>query len=186
MKYVVSFMAGALAFAAPVLAQSDVERGFAGAVRGCEEWILNPASWVDGVGPFIAAVGLGHEMGLVDNVPEISLPPSEFQSGNQYWRINSTAGAGYVLVVSDQLPMCHITGGGDTDLQPAIEAVLASEGFGTRWLRVSSGMNSDMMTTVFQHREAPSLSITISHASQPGQRLDRVQVLATATYAMSN
>src|SRR3546814_15249432 len=64
-------------------------------------------------------------MGLVDSVDEASLPPKELLRGNHYWRINSTEKAGYVLVVSDQLPMCHITGGGDTDLQPIVEAVIA-------------------------------------------------------------
>src|SRR3546814_19338345 len=65
-------------------------------------------------------------MGLVNQIDEASLPPKELRRGNHYWRINSTEKAGYVLVVSDQLPMCHITGGGGTDLQPAIEAVMAS------------------------------------------------------------
>ncbi|HEU0283685.1 MAG TPA: hypothetical protein VFR52_00910, partial [Sphingomicrobium sp.] len=130
----------------------------------------------------VSTVGLGNKMGLVESVAEVSLPPKELRRGNHFWRINSTEGAGYVLVVSDQLPMCHITGGGDTDLQPAVEAVIASDGFGKRWERVSSASKGDMVTTVFRNREDRSLSIAISRAIQPKQRFDRVQVLATATY----
>src|SRR3546814_9173797 len=106
------FLFAAFALATPVHAQSDLEDGFAGALRGCEEWILDPASWAQGSGPFVAAVGLGDKMGLVNQIDEASLPSKELRRGNHYWRINSTEKAGYVLVVSDQLPMCHITGGG--------------------------------------------------------------------------
>ncbi|MBX3561111.1 MAG: hypothetical protein KF780_04790 [Sphingomonas sp.] len=186
MQQVALFLIAALTSAAPALAQPDVERGFAGVLRGCEEWVLQPASWVDGAEPFIAAVGLGNEMSLVENVPEVSLPPTELRHGNHYWHVNSTEDAGYFLVVSDQLPMCHITGGGNTDLQPAIEAILASETFGMRWRQISDSTREGMITTVFQHRENESFSIAISRARQPNQRLDRVQVLATATYSTTS
>ena len=182
----ISFMVAAIATAAPAQAQTEVGNGFAGALRGCEEWVLNPASWAEGTGPFISTVGLGNKMGLVEQVADVSLPPKGLRRGNHYWRINSTEGSGYVLVVSDQLPMCHITGGGNTDLQPAVEAVIASQAFGQRWEQVSSASKGDMVTTVFRNREDPSLSIAISRATQPKQRLDRVQVLATATYKTSN
>lgn len=183
MRYLFSLIAALLASVAPVHAQTDVEKGFAGALRGCEEWILNPASWAEGVGPFVSTVGLGNKMGLVKDVADVSLPPKELRRGNHYWRINSTEGAGYILVVSDELPMCHITGGGNADLQPVVEAVIASENFEKRWQKVSNGSKDDMVTTIFENREEPSLSITISRAEQPNQRLDRVQVLATAIYA---
>lgn len=182
----ISLMVAAMATATPVQAQSEVEQGFAGALRGCEEWVLNPASWAEGTGSFVSTVGLGNKMGLVEKVTEVSLPPPELRRGNHYWRINSTEGVGYVLVVSDQLPMCHITGGGNADLQPAVEAVIASETFGQRWQQVSTASKGDMVTTVFRNREEPSLSIAISRATLPKQRLDRVQVLATATYKTSN
>ena len=57
-----------LAIAVPANAQSDLEKGFAGALRGCEEWVLNPASWSEGIDPFVATVGLGDKMGLVESV----------------------------------------------------------------------------------------------------------------------
>ena len=181
MKSIVLLIA-ALTLAAPAHAQSDLEIGFAGALRGCEEWILNPASWVQGTGPFVATVGLGDRMGLVDQVDKATLPPKELRLGNRYWRINSSQGAGYILVVSDQLPMCHITGGGNTDLQPTVEAVIASADFRRRWEPVADLSKGDLASTQFRNREVLSLSIAISRAKSPGLRLDRVQVIATATY----
>lgn len=182
MRYLLTLVAASAAFAAPVQAQSSLEKGFTGALRGCEEWVLNPASWADGTGPFVKAVGLGNQMGLVERVEEVNLPPEQLRKANHYWRINSTPGAGYVLVVSDRLPMCHITGGGDTDLQPIVEAVLSSAEFNRHWEQSESSSQGDMATTVFRNRQAPRFSIAISRANQPGQRLDRVQVLATAIY----
>jgi hypothetical protein len=171
-----------LVSATPAAAQSELEQGFAGALRGCEEWVLHPASWADGLGPFASKVGLGDKMGLVSSVNEAVLPPMEMRVANHYWRINSTPGAGYFLVVSDQLPMCHITGGGDTDLQPAVEAVLGSSDFQRHWEKVRDNSGAEMASTVFRSLEEPSFLIVISRAKQPGQRLDRVQVLATATF----
>ena len=171
-----------LALAGPSYAQSgDLEAGFSGAVRGCEGWVLNPASWVDGMDPFISATGLGRQMGRVKSVNEASLPPKELRVGNHYWRINSTKEAGYVLVVSDRLPMCHITGGGGVDLQPVIKAVLNSEKFQSRWEKLAESSQGEMVTTTYKNREEPALSMVISHSDQPGQRVDRVQVMATAT-----
>ena len=182
MRHFLSFVAATVAVAAPAQAQGDLEKGFAGALKGCEEWVLNPASWADGPQPFITTVGLGNTMGLVSKVEEVNLPPKQLRKGNHYWRINSTLGAGYVLVVSDQLPMCHLTGGGDTDLQPVVETVLSSPDFKGRWEQLKTSTKGDMVSTVFRNRQDPAMSITISRANQPNQRLDRVQVLATATY----
>jgi hypothetical protein len=121
-------------------------------------------------------------MGLVEKVEEVNLPPEQLRRANHYWRINSTPNAGYVLVVSDRLPMCHITGGGDTDLQPIVEAVLASADFKTRWEQIETKSDGDMASTVYRNRQTPAFSIAISRARLQGQRLDRVQVLATAFY----
>ena len=182
MRYLLSFLVATAASAAPVRPQTDLEKGFAGALKGCEEWVLNPASWIDGTGPFIAAVGLGAKMGRVDKVEDVTLPPTQLRRGNHYWRINSTEKAGYILIVSDQLPMCHITGGGNTDLQPAVESVLASHEFESRWEKLSSNAKGEMASTTFRNRKDPAFSIIISRAPRPSQRLDRVQVLATAIY----
>jgi len=175
-------LAALAAVSAPAQAQSTLERGFAGALRGCEEWVLNPASWAEGTGPFVKAVGLGDEMALVDRVEEVNLPPQQLRKGNRYWRINSSQGAGYVLVVSDQLPMCQITGGGNTDLEPAVEAVLASPEFASQWERITDTSKGEMVSTEYRSREDSRFSIVISRAKEAGMRLDRVQMLATATY----
>lgn len=174
------FVLGLLALATPVPAQSELQDGFAAALRGCEEWVLNPSSWATGVGPFLSAVGLGDKMGAVDKIDEAALPPQQLRRANHFWRINSTPGAGYILVVSDQLPMCHITGGGDTDLQPIVQSVLASTDFKSRWERVREATHGDMVATEFRSHEEPQFSILISRAKGAGQRSDRVQVVATA------
>ena len=173
-----------LAPATQAVGPTEVEKGFAGALRGCEEWVLNPASWAEGVGPFVKTVGLGDRMGMVDRVDEVSLPPPQLRRGNHYWRINSTTDAGYMLVVSDQLGMCHITGGGDTDLQPAIETVIASSDFAGRWRRMSDLSRGEMASTEFRSLKDPKFSMVISRAKEPGGRRDRVQVIATATYML--
>ena len=117
--------------------------------------MLNPASWVDGTDPFIKAVGLGQQMGLVESVDEVNLPPKQMRRANHYWRINSTPTAGYVLVVSDQMPMCHITGGGGTDLQPSVQTVLSSSKFTGRWEQLKTTSQGDMATTSFRNRQNP-------------------------------
>ena len=176
-------LALAVLIALPAETPSVLKQGLAGALRGCEEWVLNPNSWINGPAPFIATVGLGERMGVVDHVDEASLPPVPLRRGNHYWRINSTTTAGYVLVVSDQMPMCHITGGGGVDLQPTVEAVLASDEFADRWEVVESSEADNMVSTAVRNRTDPSLSAIISRANAPGARLDRVQVLVTATYS---
>jgi hypothetical protein len=121
----------------------------------------------------------------VQRVDEAALPPEALRRGNHYWRINSTPEAGFILVVSDQLPMCHITGGGRADLQPAIASVLASSAFAGRWERVEDRLAGDMISSRYRSRSAPRFAITISRAKAPGQRLDRVQVLATGAFELS-
>lgn len=175
------FAASVATAASPV---NPLEQGFAGALRGCEEWVLNPASWTDGPAPFLRAVGLGDQVALVSKVDEASLPPKQLRAGNRYWRINSTATAGYVLVVSDQLPMCHITGGGDADLQPVAETVLASQSFRGAWRQTQDTSNGEVRSTVFQNRADPALSLIVSRAKETGARRDGVQITATAVYAL--
>ena len=165
-------------------AQAPLERGFAGALKGCEEWVLKPASWADGIVPFLASVGLGNTMGLVETVPAAVLPPKNLRVANHYWRINSAPDAGYFLIVSDRLPICHITGGGAADLQPVVETVLASASFKERWKKVAVQTTEDMISTHYRHRETKAFEIVISRARMPRQRTDRVQVLATANFKL--
>lgn len=163
--------------------QAELRKGLEGALRGCEEWVLNPASWVDGPAPFIAKVGLGSKMGLVGSVDEANLPPPELRVANHYWRINSTPGAGFILVVSDRLPMCHITGGGDTDLQPVTASVLGSQAFKARWKLVGEEARAGMASSTYKSVEEPRFSITVSRAAKSGERLDRAQVFVTGVFS---
>ncbi|QPC98759.1 hypothetical protein [Qipengyuania soli] len=185
MRYLLPAALVCASVSSPIYADANLERGFDGALRGCEEWLLNPASWADGTGLFVEAVGLGAQMGLVDRVEEVNFPPPQLRRANHYWRINSSPDAGYVLVVSDQLPMCHITGGG-VDLQPSVQSVLSSTDFENRWQSETSTVKDGIATTVFRNREEPALTITISRADKSGERLDRVQVLATAIFEIAS
>lgn len=172
----------AVVFATPVHAEAPLEKGFAGALLGCEEWVLNPASWANGVAPFVTTVGLGEKMEQVAQIDEILLPPPSLRAANRYWRINSTPEASFVLVVSEDLPMCHITGGGAVDLQPAAESVLGAQAFADRWEAIGSETSGEALTTAFRHRKQPALLLLVTHATTAGQPLDRVQVIATASY----
>ena len=83
-----------LTIAAPAAAQSEIELGFEGALRGCEIWVLEPATWVDGLGSFASKLGLGDKAGWVESVNEAALPPPQMRVANHYLRINSTPNAG--------------------------------------------------------------------------------------------
>jgi hypothetical protein len=183
----IRFGLGAVLFAvsAPATAQSDLALGLDGALRGCENWVLEPATWANGLGSFASKLGLGHKAGWVASVNEAALPPPEMRVGNHYLRINSTPTAGFILVVSDRAPFCHITGGGGTDLQPIVESELASGTFKGRWQEVKSQSRGDMVSTTFRSRADPKFQMVVSRATKAGGRLDRVQVLASAQYDLA-
>ncbi|MBN8818982.1 MAG: hypothetical protein J0I80_09740 [Sphingomonas sp.] len=185
MSIKIAVVAVALGIPVPATAQSDLQLGFEGALRGCENWVLEPASWADGATSFVEKLGLGDKAGWVTSVPEATLPPAQLRKGNHYLRINSTPNAGFVVVVSDRLPFCHITGGGNIDLQPVIETVLTSETFKERWKDAGSKIRDDMISTTFRYRNDLKFDLMISRARKVGGRLDRVQVLATAQYNIS-
>lgn len=178
-------VAAVLAASAPAAAQSELTVGFDGALRGCENWLLEPATWADGLGSFASKLGLGDKAGWVTSVNEAALPPPQMRVANHYLRINSTPNAGYILVVSDRAPFCHITGGGGVDLQPIIESELASESFKGRWQEVKSQSRGDMVSTTFKSRADPKLQMVISRAAKARDRLDRVQVLASAQFDLA-
>lgn len=156
--------------------------GLEGALRGCETWILDPSSWIEGPAPFLAAIDLGARVSETDALAEQLLPPEEFRTGNRYWRIGAGGENGYALVVSVDLPMCHVTGGGSEDLQPAVEAILASPDFAQRWDKTGDARSNGIVSSSFQSRREPKLTLLLSRADMPDGRRDRVQVIATATY----
>jgi hypothetical protein len=173
--------------ASPVQAQlpepkEALAAGFAGALRACEQWILEPESWADGYGPFLQSVGLGPAMFAVATIEEFSQPPKSWRVANHYWRINATQTAGYLVVVSDQLPICHITGGGQADLQPIVEAVLSSTAFKARWHQVLDNSLEDMVSTGYENSTDSKLHILVSRAKKAGDRQDRVQVIVSGAF----
>lgn len=163
-------------------AADPLRSGLEGALRGCEIWVLDPSSWLDDPSRFLAAIDLGGAVFETESLPEPLLPPEPFRRGNRYWRINAGPSEGYALVVSRDIPMCHITGGGGVDLQPVAEAVAASPDFSERWERIDEERRDGMVSTFFKLREEPKLSLVLSRADAPGARRDRAQVIATATY----
>jgi hypothetical protein len=162
-------------------ADPALEKGFADALRGCEEWLLNPTSWMEGVDKFPAAAGLAGTMVAVDTTP-VAAPPPQLRIANHYWRIDATQGVTFFLVVSDRLPMCHITGGGDADLQPDVESVLKGKLFTSHWGATEDGIRNGIVTTEFRHLEYPQFTVVISRALEPNQRRDQIQVIATAQF----
>ncbi|MGL4094339.1 hypothetical protein [Agrobacterium cavarae] len=45
--------------------QDPIASGLAGALRGCETWIFDPASWVNGTASFLEAMNLGDQVSEV-------------------------------------------------------------------------------------------------------------------------
>ncbi|GAM07117.1 hypothetical protein [Novosphingobium sp. MBES04] len=157
--------------------------GLAGALKACRLWVLHPDTWAAGPEPFLKDVGLGDAMGQVRSIAEVNQPPEAWREGNVYWRINATLDAGYVLVVSHRMPICQVTGGGDADLQPTVGEVLASPEFAEAWREVDEATRGDMVLTTFVSREEPDFTMVLSRATAPGARRDRVQVIASASFA---
>ncbi|WP_226635966.1 hypothetical protein [Novosphingobium profundi] len=157
--------------------------GLAGALKACRLWVLHPDTWAAGPEPFLKDVGLGDAMGQVRSIAEVNQPPAAWREGNVYWRINSSPDAGYVLVVSHRMPICQVTGGGDADLQPSVGEVLASPEFAEVWREVDEATRGDMVSTTFVSREEPDFTMVLSRADAPGARRDRVQVIASASFA---
>ncbi len=160
----------------------SLRSGLEGALRGCEIWVLDPSSWLNDPARFLAAINLGGAVFETESLPEPLLPPEPVRRGNRYWRINAGPNEGYALVVSRDIPMCHITGGGGVDFQPAAEAVAASPDVSDRWERIGEERRDDMVSTFFRLRKEPKLALVFSRADAPGARRDRPQVIATVTY----
>lgn len=189
-------LAGVLALAGqawPALAQDEpagdaalLDSGLDGAFLACESWVLDPSSWTgaDGLAPLVELTGLGERIRPLPTVIDAAQPPLEFRQANHFFRIDATPASGYFLVVSDQLPVCHITGGGEDDLQPVTERVLVSAPFQARWEAVEEIGDEQHASTLYHHRLVPEMEMVVSRDRTPGGRRDRVQVIATAQYAV--
>lgn len=162
--------------------------GFDGTLLACESWVLDPASWSgpDGIAPLVDLSGLGGRINPVPSVIDAALPPQELRAANHYFRIDATRGEGFFLVVSDQLPMCHITGGGVNAMSVVVEQVLASAPFLARWEQVEAQDDGRVASTFYRHRLVPQMELVVSRPLASGQPQDLVQVIATASYSPPN
>lgn len=182
---VLTALAALVLSAAPaVAADTKLTTGFAGALKGCEEWVLNPKSWIDGPAPFLAAIGLGERVTQLSKVGDFALPPPQLRQANHYWRIDATGTAGFVLVTSDRLPMCHITGAGQGDFPTSIAAVLSSPGFLARWERTGEQASGPLTVTSFRSRVEPAFDLLLSQPTvETGG--SGVRVIATAQFKIA-
>ena len=170
----------------PAQAQDAIASGLEGTLRSCERWILDPAVKAGGPDGFPARVGMQGQMKRVQTLPEVLLPPAQFRAANVYWHIAVAQNLGFYMVVSEQIPMCHITGGGVSDLQPSIEAVLASPGFTERWNRYETKDEGGYFTTQFTNRGEPRLMMVVSRAKAPKGPTNGVQMFVTALMQNGN
>ncbi len=169
--------------APPAPDPAGLAAGFDGVLLACESWVLDPSSWTgeQGIAPLVELTGLGERIYPVPGVIDAALPPAEFRRANHYFRVDATAGEGFYLVVSDQVPMCHITGGGVNAMGDVVEQVLASPAFMHRWEVMGAEEGDGVISTQYRHRLVPQMDLVVSR-QRAGSANDLVQVVATAQY----
>lgn len=169
--------------AVPVPDPAGLAAGFDGVLLACESWVLDPTSWsgTEGLAPLVELTGLGARLYPVPGVIDAALPPAEFRQANHYFRVDATAGEGFYLVVSDRVPMCHITGGGVNAMGDVIAQVLASPAFRHRWESTGVEEGDGVISTQYRHRLVPQMELVVSR-QRAGSANDLVQVVATAQY----
>jgi hypothetical protein len=162
-------------------AANSPEVGFNTAVSACESWILDPATWADHIDEFPKRAGLADKLQPQNGVPDVALPPQPLRRALHSWRIPVGSG-GFFLTVSDQLPFCHISGGGPDDFKPGTEAGLKGMLAANRWLKTKESRQDDLLSTELVSAKSKKLTMVVTRAASSGQRTDRVQVLATAQF----
>jgi hypothetical protein len=170
--------------APPAPDPAGLAAGFDGTLLACESWVLDPTSWSgeQGIAPLVDLTGLGDRIYPVPGVIDSALPPEEFRAANHYFRIDATRGEGFYLVVSDRLPMCHITGGGVNAMHQVVEQVLLSPAFKHRWEVLDLAEQDGMVSTYYRHRLVPLMELVVSRQAVGSPTTDLVQVIATAQY----
>jgi hypothetical protein len=170
----------ALLAAAAVTAKSPQE-GLQTAVKACESWILDPATWADQISEFPKQAGLSGQLQAQDSVPDVALPPPELRNALHFWHVPVGQG-GYFVTVSDVKPFCHIAGGGPDDFEPGAEAALTALISKGSWRKVADKTNGGLRSSELVSGQSDQLTMTLTRAATAGQPTDRVQVLATAVY----
>lgn len=153
------------------------------AVAACEDWILNPDSWTADVAQFPRKNGLADRgLNAVSHIPDVAMPAADLRRGLHHWRVAASDTAGVFVTTSDQLPVCHVAGGGPVDFEPGVEAALASDEFAKHWKAGATQKLDDLVRTDYVSLQNPRMTMLVSRAAQPNQRQDRVQFIATMQY----
>ena len=163
-------------------AEGAIEAGFAGALRGCEAWILDPIRWVDGPAPFLTAIQLGDQVSEVASIPDDLKPPPNLRKGNRSFRIDVSDRAGFAMTVSTEIPMCHIVGIGFGDFASAARTVLATRAFNASWERLGQRDERSSHSVFFQHRRDNRLELTLSQPRRDPERSRTIHLVGTAVY----
>jgi hypothetical protein len=165
--------------------EATVGSGLETALTLCGQWILEPATWADDIAAFPQKSGLAEQIRSQEMIPDVAQPPPSLRQNNHYFHVPVGKG-GYYVTVSEIMPMCHVAGGGPMDFQPEIEAQIVSPAFRSHWKAASEGVKDDMRSGQYVSMKSPKLTMTLSRASRPAQRTDRVQLLITAQYSIGN
>jgi hypothetical protein len=176
--------AGAAVPSAPGGVRPDASAGpgIRTAMRACEQWLLEPATWAGDSAGFVQKAGLaGSGMSRVVSVPDVALPPPSLRDDQRHWRV--PVGEGGVFVTTSQTrPFCHLAGGGPFDMQPAIQTYLASAAFTKAWAPDQEQDRDGLRSSFYRYRADPRLTMGITRAVAAGGPTDRVQLLVTAQY----
>lgn len=149
-------------------AEPGLVDGFAAALRGCETWVLDPTSWRDGPQRFVASMTGAVTVSRPQMIPDRAQPPAGLRRGNEYWRVSGPGRAGFFLITSTEIPMCHIVGDAQGDYGSSVAAVLASARFVARWERSGERAVGGRIVTTFLNRTAPDLELTVSRPAADG------------------
>ena len=176
-----------LAPAGPLLAQDQALPDTAGAIDaallGCERWVLFPAIWAEDttLGAFEDSLGPPTAVTRLAELDEAFLPPTDMRHANHYWRITATDGTMVNLVVSDRLPICHITASGAGEVEAATRGLTDTPGFTARWKAESDDSRPGMRSILYRNREDEGMVAVVSHTTQGGSEIG-LRLIATAVY----
>lgn len=175
--------AGAATPSAP--GQAEAQAGAAAvrtALRACDKWLLEPATWAGSSASFVGKAGLdGTGMTRVVTVPDVAMPPPGLRADLRHWRIPAGRGSLFVSV-SETRPFCHLAGGAPYDMQPAVQAMLADPAFDKAWIREREQDRDGLRSGFYRYRADLRLTMGVTRAVAAGGPTDRVQFLATAQY----
>ena len=166
---------------------SPVSTAVETAVAACEQWLLEPKTWVDGIAEFPRSAGLlGQGLRQVPSVPDAALPPPGLRTSLHFWHVAVNSGGGLYVTVSDRQPMCHVVGGGPEDFQPQVSTLLGGRAFLTRWKLVEDTKRDGIRSARYQNKQSQRLGMIVSHAATAGGGLDRPQLIITAQYEIGD